>query len=253
VCAARVVRHETGYQHVCLFTEVPAEYGDLFPLARGTEMIRAIRRRLAETGLSVCNIDFFPLTPDVHVAEYREGLETGAELRARSATAVINDSDDARAIANFADLCTLARKYALQIGLEFMPLSAVKTLAHAERIVRAAAQPNGAIVIDPLHLIRSGGAPADIQRLDPALVGYVQICDGPAGVTEDYLAEAIGDREIPGDGEFPLRAYVDALPHGKALAAEVPLNRLRARGVSPRERARRILTGTRRVLAVGHG
>ncbi len=247
------IAHETGYQHVCLFTEVPAAYGGQFPLARGVQTITAIRRRAAETGLSVCNIDFFPLTPEVRVADYRQGLEAGAELDARSATAVVNDTDDGRATANFAALCTLAKEFALQIGLEFMPLSAVKTVARAERIVRAAAQPNGTIAIDPLHLVRSGGAPADVQRLDPALVGYAQICDGRVGVTEDYLAEAIGDREIPGDGEFPLQAYVEALPPGKALSAEVPLNRLRDEGLSPRERARRILTGTRRVLAASNG
>jgi len=247
------IAHETGYQHVCLFTEVPAAYGGQFPLARGAQTIAAIRRRLADAGVSVCNIDFFPLTPEVRVADYRQGLEAGAALGAQSATAVVNDTDDARAITNFAALCTLAREFALRIGLEFMPLSAVKTLAHAERIVRAAAQPNGAIALDPLHLVRGGGTPAEVQRLDPALVAYAQICDGRAGVTENYLAEAVGDRAIPGDGEFPLRAYVEALPPGNPLSVEVPLNRLRDQGVSPRERARRTLAGTRRVLAASDG
>lgn len=241
---------ETGYQHVCLFTEVADAYAGLFPATREPATVREVVRRCRDTGVGVYNVEFFPLTSDVDVASYRGGLDIGAQLGGRRATAIINDADDARAIDKFARLCELGAEYGLAVGLEFMPLSSVKTLAHAERIVRAAGHSNGSIALDPLHLVRSGGSPAEIARLDPSQIGYVQICDGPlAGDASDYLAEAIGNRQVPGDGEFPLGEFVAALPAASILSVEVPLNALRERGVSARERARLAMAGTQRVLA----
>lgn len=244
----------TGYQHVCMFTELAGGFEGLFPAAREPATVREVVRRCRDTGIGVYNIEAFMLTPDVDVDAFRAGLDLGAQLGGRRATAIINDDDDARAADRFARLCELGAEYGLAIGLEFMPLTRVKTIAHAQRIVRAAGHANGSIALDPLHLVRSGGSPADVARLDPALIGYVQICDGPlAGDADDYLAEAVHNRRVPGDGEFPLAAFVDALPAGVTLSVEVPLDRLRERGVSARERARLALAGTRRVLAGAGG
>lgn len=240
---------ETGYQHVCLFTEVAGAYAPLFPATRDPATVREVIRRSRDTGVGVYNIEFFPLTPEVKVADFAAGLEIGARLGGRRATAIINDADDGRAADNFARLCELGAAFNLQVGLEFMPLSMVKTLAHARRILAAAGHPNGSIALDPLHLMRSGGSPADLAGLDPALIGYVQICDGPLDGGQDYLAEAIGNRQVPGDGQFPLEAFVAAVPADAILSVEVPLNRLRDAGVAPRERARLALAGARRVLA----
>ncbi|MFJ9710349.1 hypothetical protein [Streptomyces sp. NPDC101234] len=57
------------------------------------------------------------------------------------------------------------------------------------------------------------------------------------------------DRAVPGDGEFPLAEILSLLPPEVTVSAEVPLRRLERLGVSPEDRARRILDGSRRLMA----
>lgn len=75
-----------------------------------------------------------------------------------------NDPDESRFTANFACLCEAAAGFDLRVGLEF---AASPTIQASHRVVKAAARPNGAVLIDALHMMRSGGTPADIAMLDP--------------------------------------------------------------------------------------
>jgi hypothetical protein len=50
----------------------------------------------------------------------------------------------------------------------------VKTLDDAATLVGGS---GGGIIIDPLHLQRGSGTPADARALDPALIAYCQLCD----------------------------------------------------------------------------
>src|SRR5207249_1674731 len=109
-----------------------------------------------------------------------------------------------------------------------------RTLADAVRVVDRAGRPEGAVLVDALHLQRSGGTPADVAALAPQRLPYCQLCDAPAEpvwsggaqvLTEapaDALAVALTEartgRLMPGDGELPLRDLVDALPPDAALA-----------------------------------
>jgi sugar phosphate isomerase/epimerase len=52
----------------------------------------------------------------------------------------------------------------------------VRTLSDAAVLV---GESGGGIIIDPLHLQRSGGTPADVRSLDPKLIAYCQLCDAP--------------------------------------------------------------------------
>jgi sugar phosphate isomerase/epimerase len=103
--------------------------------------------------------------------------------------------------------------------------------------------------VDILQLIRSGGTPADLLAVDPSLIGRAQICDGPLNAMLEPRYEAIEQRQIPGEGEFPLREFLQALPRkGLTLAAEVPLRNLVDAGVSGAERIRRVIQGTRKII-----
>ncbi|HWO05672.1 MAG TPA: hypothetical protein VNQ54_12810, partial [Methylomirabilota bacterium] len=89
---------------------------------------------------------------------------------------------------------------------------------------------------------RSGGIPAHIGQVDPALLRYAQICDASADVpaptdTRALIREARTGRLLPGEGALPLAELVAALPAGVPLAIEAPC---RATAELPAvERARR--------------
>ena len=77
----------------------------------------------------------------------------------------------------------------------------------------------------------------------------MQLCDGPAEPPpEGYLWEAGRERRLPGDGDFPLRALVDAVAADVLLGVEVPSARRREEGVSADEHAAQAMRSLRRLL-----
>jgi len=107
-----------------------------------------------------------------------------------------------------------------------MLFSETKTIEQAARIVKACGQPNACIVIDAVHLERSGGTVAAIAKVDPRRIGLVQLCDAMKRQTkpsmEDLIVESRTGRLAPGDGELPLFDLLDALPGDIEIEYEVP-------------------------------
>jgi sugar phosphate isomerase/epimerase len=235
--------------HVCLFTQVQPETRAMFPAVEDEAMAAAVAERCAATGVRVHNLEYFPVAPETVPRLYRPALERGARLGARRATAHIHDADRGRALARFAALCALAGEYGLNIGLEFTAFSNVNTLDAALAFVADAGAENGDVVLDALHFFRSGDDAAALASMDLSGVGYVQICDGPARITEDErMQEAVAERGLPGEGAFALAAFVAALPPGPVIDVEVPQSARMAAGVPPLERARLAVDAARRFL-----
>lgn len=243
-----------GCEEVCLFTHIPiaALPGDdaptLFPVVdRG--MVPDLCAALAAHGVSVGNVEFFPITAGLDLEIYREGFEVAAAIGARRAVTHVHDDDDARAVDTLGRLGELAAQHGLRLGLEFMGLTpACASIERAAWFVTQVGPRNVGIGADALHLVRTGGCPDDVARVDAALFAYAQICDG-AGlhVTGDYLPEAL-ERKLPGEGDFPLAAFVAALPAGVAVDVEVPSAARIAAGIPPTGFVREAVTRSRQLL-----
>jgi sugar phosphate isomerase/epimerase len=204
--------------------------------------VTEVARRLAATGVAVLDIEILRLRPDTQLADYLPVLETGARLGARHVLAAGNDADRSRLTERFAALCELAAPLGLTVDLEPMPWTDVRDLQQGASVVAAAGQPNGGLLIDPIHLDRGGNVPADIGAVPTAFLHYAQLCDAPAARPNDretLLLQARAERLMPGDGGLDLRGIVGALPAGLPLSLEVPMQQL-ARSVGAVERARRI-------------
>ena len=126
-------------------------------------------------------------------------------------------------VEHFASTCDLAAQYNVTCDLENLPMWAVKTLRQAWSVVSAADRPNGGIVFDTLHYIRSGSTLDMLKEIPGDRVHCVQLNDGPlrlpAGVT---LEENCFDRSWPGTGEFPLIEIVRTLADMDALRQVSP-------------------------------
>jgi sugar phosphate isomerase/epimerase len=111
-------------------------------------------------------------------------------------------------------------------------------VAEAHRLLTDVAPANAGILVDALHLSRSGGSPADLANYDPSLFSYMHLCDAPGTPPppDGLRAEARGERLYPGDGELWLSAFVAAFPPGTPAAIEAPTKRHAA--ASPLDRAR---------------
>ena len=233
---------------VSVFVQPPVP--GTFPLVAGEEVIRATQQRLQDTGVGIYNLECFNLAPDVRIETFRGPLELGARLGAKSATAInFMDPDEARVTDNFAALCELGREYALNINIEFISMGFTRTLADALKLVTRAAQPNGRVLIDCLHFVRTFSTLEELSGIDPRLLGYLQICDGPLATPADLdlIAEATNDRQLPGRGEFPLRQILEFIPTSAPIAIEVPSSVQRG-GLPPLEWARSCMSATRSLL-----
>jgi sugar phosphate isomerase/epimerase len=225
---------DVGCQAVCIFGFWPPGQVTQLPTVP-RELGRDFRARLADRGLGLSGVDFFPVTEGLDLEAYKGGVAFAAELGARQLITAIQDADRPRAVANLGALAELAGSHGLRIGLEFMSLSAgCRTIGDGAWFVDQVGRDNVGLDLDVLHLVRSGGTAAEVAALDPRYFNNAQICDGRGlAVTDDYLKEAGADRLRPGTGDFPLREVFAAVPAETPIDVEVPS--LTCEGLSRRD------------------
>jgi sugar phosphate isomerase/epimerase len=239
--------HELGCQFVCVFVNVPLPdlpFGPVDP-----DMAPALLARLDATGVTVSNVEFFPLTEDVDVGSWRPAVELGAQIGGQRLVTIVEDTVESRAAENLAGLADLAAEYGMKVGLEFMPITPGCTSIHAAaKLIRLAGRPNVGFAVDCLHLVRSGASAEDVAGMPAELFGYAQICDGlDLDVRGDYMPEVF-ERTVPGEGVFPIAAILDALPAAVPVDVEVPSTLQAGQGVPALDRARRAANAARELL-----
>lgn len=230
-----------GVSSVTLFVRPPSRALDMFPLVTPGETLRETRAALRDEGVTVHNTEVFSITPRRDVADFEADLDLAAELGAARATVLINDDDPARAAEKLRRFCGMARVRGISVSLEFMPYAVVRSVADAVAMVRAVDDPCLSILVDSLHLTRGGEGPAAITPDVAPLFGAAQISDAPLAAPADPFDEAVRNRMIPGTGALPLADLLRALPESTPLDIEVPLEALRAAGVSADDRVRRLV------------
>lgn len=213
--------------------------------AWGAERLAALARRIEDHGLIVLDAEVLWIRPGFLDRQLLELVDVAVALKARNLLVVSADPDHQATARNFAAICDRAAPEGLPVSLEFGHFSAVHRLADAVAIVAEAGRPNGHILVDPLHLSRSGGTPADVAANPPALFHYAQFCDaGPDAPRPDDVAaireEALDGRLMPGDGVLPLGALLQSLPPGLPLSIELRSKALRDALPDPVARARHL-------------
>ena len=236
-----------GFDVCSLWVQAPALYPS--PLLT-PDMEQECAAILADTGLGVMTLECFDLHSKAVVESYRPQLELGARLGAKVALA-INYSNPDRA--ETADLLALfaaaAREFGLGVNLEPVCGGKSQTLAEARSLVLASGADVG-LCFDPHHLIRTGGGLAELQAIEPGMIRYVQVCDGPLIQPPEIRAtEAVCERLYPGDGEFPLVDLLRAAPRDVPVGIECPSLRRAAAGISPLDQAIEAIGSVRALLA----
>jgi sugar phosphate isomerase/epimerase len=214
-----------GCAHVGLRIAPAMPGGDFAPLITDRALLAATRRRMADTGVSIFDVEIIRITPEFRLEDTKGFLETCGALGARAILVAGDDPDQPRLIANFAAFAAAAAPYGLSANLEFMPWTTTRDCRTARDIVTAAGASNGRVLVDALHFARSGSTLADIQSLPRALIDYVQICDAPAGIPatlEGMLHTARHARLLPGEGGIDLSGLFAALPGDAPVSIEIP-------------------------------
>ncbi|MBV1690581.1 sugar phosphate isomerase/epimerase [Novosphingobium sp. G106] len=193
-------------------------------LAAGTDA-KALRRRLADAGVSVRVVDGItgglpgmPTEPVMFKGKAMLRFDIAACLEVAEAldAPIINVSHFGATTAQIeataeavASACRLAATRGVTVVLEFVPDSGNPSIGNAQAIVAACGERNCKIHLDTWHLTRSGGTVADIRALPPGSIGAFQLSDRIAPPPGTAYVPMTG-RSLPGEGELPLGEIVAA-------------------------------------------
>ena len=114
----------------------------------------------------------------------------------------------------FAALCQQAAERGTNVLFEMLPpqFSRAPSLDQMLAITRGAGARNGGIMLDNLHLQRTGTSPEDlVRKLGPRDLIGVEINDGSLAMPVKFLDSVVNKRLLPGDGEFDIAAFLRAL------------------------------------------
>jgi sugar phosphate isomerase/epimerase len=117
----------------------------------------------------------------------------------------------------------------VRLALEFVPYTAVRTLAEAQAVCARVGYERCGLLVDTWHLARSGGSPADVAELGADQIAGVQLADAAPQVADDLADESRRSRLLPGEGVVDFGAFaaaLDATGYGGPLGTEVLSTRL---------------------------
>jgi len=218
---------KTGYSSIGLRL-YPAFPGSTFyELPPGSAVLREMQHKLQDEGMQVNDIEFIGIGEHFKPQQLAELLDTASALGARSLSVCGDDPNRARLTANFASLCDLAAPSGIRINLEYMAWRQVKNFDNALDVVLSAGRKNGGVLIDALHLFRTGGSPRDVHKAPPGVIHSVQLCDAvalPPANLEASINEGRSGRLPPGRGALPLQELLTELPSETIISLEVPTN-----------------------------
>jgi sugar phosphate isomerase/epimerase len=160
------------------------------------------------------------------------------------------DPDLARTLDQFAALTELAAQRDIATVVEPVPGLTIADVSSALAAKQYVGRGEFRLLIDTMHLMRSGSGATDLAAVGADQIGYAQLNDTTLRPGADnYMEEAMFERMVPGLGELPLHDLVSALPGDIVLEIEVPRRSLALAGVGPIDRLRPCVDAARRLLS----
>jgi sugar phosphate isomerase/epimerase len=200
--------------------------GDAWPSVDGDPAaFRRLRDAADASNVRISSVSGYYITPQTELAHLlanvRAARETGAPLIAQGCF----EPDHARVVALLRDYAAAAADAGLRIALEFMPMSELKTLQQTLEVVGRTGAANLGLLIDSLHLARSGAGAKEVAAIDPGMIYLTQLCDGPRELApgRTLFDEAMSGRMYLGDGDLDLAGLVRALPPDAEIELETPV------------------------------
>ncbi|HZC52882.1 MAG TPA: TIM barrel protein, partial [Mycobacterium sp.] len=209
-----------------------------------------LRSAMNDRDVTISLGDGFLVLPGADMRDFRSELDALAELGVPRINVVSLDHDLSRTFDQFGALTELGAQRNIETNVEPVPGLTVGDLPTAIAALEHVGRPDFRLLIDTMHLVRSGSGATDLSTLKPEQIGYAQLNDTTlAPRLDNYMEEAMYERMVPGEGELPLRDILAALPADVVIELEVPRRSLALAGVGPIDRLRPCVDAARRLLA----
>lgn len=244
-CAAN-----TGYDGIGLRL-IPATSNEpYYDFGKGSKIFKECLSRLQDSTIKVTDIEILRLLPETNVLEFESTLAIGALLGAKSALIAVDDSNILRVQEKLEQLAELCFQYNILPHVEFMPWLTTNTLGNTVDLLAPLAAKNISILVDTVHFHRSHSTLQDWARYQGCMPHYLQLCDtSTVGINnmEEILAQARGERRIPGEGYIEnLAEIIRTLPNNLIISLEIPEKN--KAGFSAHQRAEMVLDKTKKWL-----
>lgn len=244
---------QAGFDFVGIRVRAVTDRERPFDLSPGSPLALETRSRMADTGVTVRDIEFLLLDGSDQRDDWMRMFEAGQALGAQTLTVASADTEPNRAADTLGRIVQDGRGYGITPTIEPISYQAVNSVPQAAALARVT---GCGIVIDALHLARFRGTLAEVA--DAAeLIPLVQLCDAPTARPDGrdgLVHESRAARLAPGDGELRPHDALTVLDACLPVSAEVPnddaVGRMGAQGwadhlfsavratVAPREGAR---------------
>lgn len=244
------VAADTGYPFVSLRLQTPNPADVALPLLQDDALAREVAEASRSTGVGIAEVDILRLPADAKADGLVRFIDRAASLGAKHLVAVGLDNDENKLTEIFAQACRLAAPLGMTVNLEPISWNAISSLTQAQRIVNAAGQSNGGVLIDALHFHRMGESIDDLKTIAPERFNIFHLCDAPllSPVGVDALRiEARTARQMPGEGQLKLTPLLTSLPSHTLVSVEVPNQKL-LKEFTPKQRAVMALKATHRLF-----
>lgn len=228
---------------------VPLGY-PAFSLKDDAALRKDLLAAMDDRGVTISLGDGFLVRPGADVDALRPDLDVMAELGVPRINVVSLDPDLPRTLDQFAALTELAAQRGIGTVVEPVPGLTIGDLPAGLAAAEYVGRSEFGLLVDTMHLMRSGSGASELAAVDPGRIGYAQLNDTTLRPRMDnYLEEAMFERLVPGEGDLPLRDILAALPADIVIEIEVPQRSLALAGVSPIERLHPCVEAARRLLA----
>lgn len=213
---------DAGFNAIGLFhADIEYRVENEFPEGNQRASLQRMNSVLKQNGIDFVEVEFlveWPLDEDdprrEAEAETRQLLLDAADVLDANHIKIGNingyprDVDDLRA--KFADISEEFATVDTEVGLEFFPVDPnIDTIADALEITEGI--DNGGLYLDLWHNVKMDIDFDAIADLGPDDVTAVEFQDGYIETDMSFLEETINLRKIPGEGEFPIADWVDAV------------------------------------------
>lgn len=113
----------------------------------------------------------------------------------------------------FGQLCREARERGTKVLFEMLPaqFSRAPSLEQALAVSRGAGEKNGGVMLDNLHVQRTGTTFSQIENVAREIPLGVEINDGMLAVPRKFQDSVVNRRLLPGDGEFDIEGFLHAV------------------------------------------
>ena len=111
----------------------------------------------------------------------------------------------------FASVCEDAAEIGIEVAIEILPMTNIRTLETATGIVSQAGHDNGGLCIDIWHMVRGGISFDEVAKLPASYFKSVEIDDAKAEIEGTIWEDTLFHRLYPGEGAFDCPGFINAV------------------------------------------